>query len=789
MTDRVRGLGYAVPVLLLLVWTVLPLARGMETLYLRDVLNTHLEMKWAQAEALRAGYLPLLDPYRGGGQPLAGNLNAAPFHPTNLLYLAGSPLWALNAHFWLHLLAAPFAVAWMARRFGLDHRAAWAAGVFWALSGYYLSHMSFYNLVAGATLAPALVAACLAALDEESARRRGWHLVAVGLAWALLLVGGDPLMALQAFLLAAAAVAVLRRGAGLVPLGLAFAAGTLLAAPQLVELWRILPLSFRGHWGYRPEIATVASWDPRQLAEWLLPFVFGRPDLIGPGQLWGERFFTDTPPYYFSLYPGLLALALVAASGRPRSRAQLWAWGAVAVGLFFSLGRFNPLAAWLFTHGGGLLRYPVKLWLPVALGASLLCGVGFARLLDDEPHGRAARRTFGLALAALAALLALAWALLSLAPGLSVPALRRLVPATFPDAFVADERLRLSGLCLLSLVVLALLALAARLARRRPAAAGAVLLLLHAGAQLFLLRPLVATDAAAPYLLPPPALTHVPRGARVVHGSFEGLFGPARIERARYPEPRTHWLERRAFYELYPMTGPIWGRRYELHVSPEGLDSFLARIAEGAVEQADDPVRVRLLGAWGVDRLLLGRPLAPGTGARELAAIPSFGQALRVYEMPRRAPAVYLARRILAAPHANAALSALADPAFDPVADAVVPGEGPPRTTGGGRARIVAEGPESLEVEVEAAAAGLLVVQRAHLPLWRAEVDGRPAPVLVANLYRMAVAVPAGRHRVRLEVGRGSLVLGGALSLLGAVGLLALGVLRTPGSSRTSAAA
>ena len=62
---------YVLPVTLLLAWIALPLARGTQTLYMRDVLNAHLAMKWPEALALRQGYFPLLDPYRGGGQPLA----------------------------------------------------------------------------------------------------------------------------------------------------------------------------------------------------------------------------------------------------------------------------------------------------------------------------------------------------------------------------------------------------------------------------------------------------------------------------------------------------------------------------------------------------------------------------------------------------------------------------------------------------------------------------------------------------------------------------------------------
>jgi hypothetical protein len=120
---------YVLPLTLLLAWIALPLVRGTETLYMRDVLNAHLAMKWSEARALHQGYFPLLDPYRGGGQPLAGNPNAVPFYPTNALLLGASPMWALNAHFWIHLLLAPFACFWMARRWGLSREAAWAAAV------------------------------------------------------------------------------------------------------------------------------------------------------------------------------------------------------------------------------------------------------------------------------------------------------------------------------------------------------------------------------------------------------------------------------------------------------------------------------------------------------------------------------------------------------------------------------------------------------------------------------------------------------------------------------------
>ncbi len=764
---------YVLPPMLVLAAIALPIVRGERTLFLRDVLNSHLNMKWAEALGLRAGYLPLVDIYRAGGQPLAGNPNAAPFYPDNVLALVASPLWAENAHFWIHLLLAPLAFYWMARAFGLAREGSWAAALAYTFSGFYFSHLNFYNLIAGATLAPAFIAASLRLGNSERRAARAAMPVALALLWTLLLLGGDPFLAALALALGGTAF-LMRKPRPNLPVWALFvgavALGSVIALPQIVEFLRILPLSFRGHYGYAAKVATTASWDPRQTVEWLVPFFFGRPDRLGAGGFWGHRFYTDVPPYYFSLYPGLLVLALAASSGRPRSRAAIWSAGAVAMGLFFALGRFNPGVDWIFEFSHGSFRYPVKFWPPVAIGLAMLAGLGFERFftpsrepggggesVDGAEEATAPPRPRGLplALGVLFVVLFAGWIFLSMFPEPALSAAKALL-SNRPAAAAENERLRWAGLCLFSWLGIAMFGLAIRLSRRHAALGGSLLLGIHVALQVFFLQPLYATDEVGPYFQTPAALAYVPPGSRVVHGSFLGLFRKAQIDDGDFPKPLTLYLERRAFAEFYPFTGPMHDRRFELNVSPEGLDSFLTRMSQGGIKAAKDFDRARLLAAWGVDRLLINQPLAEDAQPRVrlLAKLPSYGRELLVYEILNPAPDAYLATRLVAAPHMNAGYAELLKPDFDPRSEVVIEGEKGSERRGGGTVRILRDESERFSAEIDSNGPGFLVVQRADLPIYQATIDGRPAERRIANLHRIGLPVPAGRHRIEIATDR-----------------------------------
>lgn len=765
------------PVALLVALVVGPLASGARTLYLRDILNAHLGLRAYLAEALRAGELPLVDPLRAGGQALAGNPNALPFYPDNLLVRLGSTLWAINAHFWLHWLLAMAGAYALARRRGLGREGAWAAAVAWGFSGVWLSQMNLFNGVAPAALVPALAAAALAAADEP---RAGRGCAALGLATGLALLGGDPIVA-GLGLLFALGLAFGERGRRLPwpRLALALGLGAGVALPQIVETLRVLPASFRGFWGYDAAAQAKSGPGLRLLLDALVPLFFGRPDLGGD---WAAGDPASAPRLYFTIAPGLIALALAALAFARRARAERALAVLGGLGLAAAFGWRAAIALGVAgLPGGEVFRFPVKFLLWPALALALAAGRG-VELLGAGEGERLLRRALALAAALQAAL----WLFFSAPPA----ALGRLfvaaVGAPLDGALFDAERVRWAGVCLLQLLFVAGALAAVRFAR--PALAAPLVVTLLAWGQWLLLKPVLATDERAAYERRPALADRLPAEGVLCHGDFNRLFGgdyasavAAAGAAGGVPDARLFWLFRRAHDDLFSFSGLAAGRRFEFDFSPEGLDSFVVQSLGLGLRHMSDRERLAVLEATGVDHLLLTRPLDPAAaqGTRLRLEPARDGVGVFVYDLPGAIGEATLYGEVVPAPTMTAAVAWVRAPGFDPRAVAVVAGGGP-LSGPAGRAQVLAAARERIEIETDSEAAGVLVVRRAHLPIWRAEIDGRPAPTRIAQLTRLAVELPAGPHRVVFSIDRRPLTLSLAASLAALAALAWLGRRRTP---------
>ncbi|MBZ0114753.1 MAG: hypothetical protein K8J08_19985, partial [Thermoanaerobaculia bacterium] len=379
---------YVLPIVALQLLAVGSLISGRETLYLRDVMSTHWSGERSLAATMEAeGRLPILDSARAGGQPATGNPNFLPFYPTTQVYRFGDSLWVLNAHFWAHFLLMPWCFFALGRAWGLGRESAWAAATLYTWSGFALSQMSYYNLIPVVTWSPLLVASCLWLRRAPSGKR----CALAALLWALLLVGGDPTLAALALVAVVVALWVDGRASEAARrswlwLSLAGLTGTFLAAPQLVELWRILPTSFRSVQGYAGVVA--GAFHPVQLIDWVVPTFFGRIDRLGADEFWGHAFFSGGLPLFLSLSPGWLALVLWF-GGRWKSPAVRWGAVCVTLGMVASLGVVGGLPG--FLGAGGLFRFPVKAWFLVALGGAVWGGAAFEGLLQPEEPGQLRR--------------------------------------------------------------------------------------------------------------------------------------------------------------------------------------------------------------------------------------------------------------------------------------------------------------------------------------------------------------------------------------------------------------
>jgi uncharacterized membrane protein YfhO len=89
-------------------------------------------------------------------------------------------------------------------------------------------------------------------------------------------------------------------------------------------------------------------------------------------------------------------------------------------------------------------------------------------------------------------------------------------------------------------------------------------------------------------------------------------------------------------------------------------------------------------------------------------------------------------------------------------------------------ARLAEDAPERVVAEITTANPGILVVMDLHYPGWIAEEEGRPLPLLRADGFFRAVALPAGTHRVVFRYRPLAFYAGAAVSVLSLLTILAL---------------
>ncbi len=211
-------------------------------------------------------------------------------------------------------------------------------------------------------------------------------------------------------------------------------------------------------------------------------------------------------------------------------------------------------------------------------------------------------------------------------------------------------------------------------------------------------------------------------------------------------------------------------------------------LVAGAFAERFGPARLQAFRRLGLTHVVIGDPgseqeadLARTAveGARLLRQDREWGAS--VWEVPHRPWASFAPGAISAADQAEA-IRALLDLVAEGRLDVVV--EGPhPSGFSPGRVLRASREAERVQVEAESSGPGLLVMNDAWAPGWKATIDGAPVPILPADVVARAVAWPAGRHTLEMRYEMPGLRAGLWISALGALalaGLLVASVARKP---------
>lgn len=359
-------------------------------------------MRVAVANMIRAGYVPLWNPYIFSGMPLFGAAQAGVLFPLNWFYLAFSTPIATNLMMLSSYMLAALGAYLYARRSGSSVAGAALTSLVWQGSGFLIGQIGHTNILHTAALLPWLLWA-IDGYGQTGKRSRGVLLAALV---AVQVFAGHQQTLVYALLVAAAYALVMWRTRDATEQGVQsnqsqqartaylqslvfIAAGLLLAAVQILPTLELLRNSMRSEASY--DFFTSFSLPRRFLWTFFAPYVVGG----GDGQLFRAPY---VGPAFYAEYVGYvglatLALAVLAVALKRDARTKFWS-AVVLVGLTLALGRYVPFGFYKLIYVVpvlNLFRVPARHLMEVEFALAVLAGRGLTAIAAARDRARTLR--------------------------------------------------------------------------------------------------------------------------------------------------------------------------------------------------------------------------------------------------------------------------------------------------------------------------------------------------------------------------------------------------------------
>lgn len=706
---------------------------GVRSFFFRDYgvialpfVQFHHDQFWA------GNPFPLWNPLSNCGAPFLAQWGTMVLYPFSLIYLLLPLPWSLGVFCLAHLFLGGVGMFLLAHRWTHDRAAASVAGVGFAFSGFVLSALVWPNYQVALGWMPFVVLSA-----ERAGREGGRWILGAALVAAMQLLAGVPEVTLLTWIAVIAMESMagggcLRRG---VRLGVVVTLAAALCAAQLLPFLDLLAHSQR-----EPGLVTTKwAMPPWGAAHFLVPLFHA---FITPQWTWFQEGQEFVSSYYVGM--GILLPALAAIVIAPGRRTWCLA-GLGVLGTLLAMGEhgFVLPAVKSLLPGVGLARYPIKAVALVTFVLPLLAALALAQMRSKVPGSRGQARRV---LVAIAVLLAMAIAAI----------LWWAKNHPFPYDQWESTWKNAAGrvLCIGISVGCALWLADGREANRE---------------RCVLIAMLVA--------LVIDGWTHWPNLAPT-QGAENLTSGLAREALALSPAPETGrsrvMIVPAAEQKLLRSGVSDWradflGKRRALWSNLNALDG-IPKVNGSSTLQVREQAAVQ--------KLLYASPETDLPGLLDFLAVSHITKPGSVVEWSPRTTAqdwVSAGREPLFA-DAEATLKGLASSDFDPRRTVFVDEQHRPELKAeadrGARVETRLRSTEHFVVEVQAERPVLLTLAQSHYSPWRARVDGAPATLIRVNHAFQGVAVPAGRHEVRLDYEDRRFRVGACISLA-AVALVA----------------
>jgi len=728
---------------------------GLQTFVVRDYGFFAYPLAHFQQECFRRGELPFWDPYNNCGVPFLAQWNTMPLYPPSLIYLLLPLTWSLSFFCLLHLWFAGLGMYFLARRWAGNDFAAAFAGVAFSFSGLSLNLLMWPSHMATFSWMPWVV------LAVELAWREGGHkIILAALVGAMqMLAGGPEIILLTWLFLLALWIQELVIGGG--DASSPITGATRASRPRIVMLpsfplvvllvmgltaAQLLPfLDLSAHSqrsvGYAD---TRWSMPASGWMNFLVPMAHGSTRTEGVFFQFGQSW---TSSYYLgvgALWLGLLALGTnwvgrdpvepkLAHGSRGYRPTRIWLLGAATVlALIFALGEntFIYPALRKIIPQLSFVTYPIKYVVLVAFLVPLLAAFGLARL---------PKRSFPKRLVFIGGIL------LALIAGILFWTRRFPSPGEDTHATLLNGLSRAFFLLLTGWLLVVLTREAAPGLRR----VAPLLLIVVAWLDVFTHEP-TQNPTVSPGVYEPNLMREkLAMNPQPELGGSRAMVTPTAyldFVQIALRDPTTNFIAKRAGYCA----------NVNLLDAVPKVDGFFSLTPR----EADD-----------VNTLLY-------TTTNEFTRLEDFmgvsqimasGQSLGWQARTNFLPLVTAGQKPIFLDDADV-LHGLARAGFNGSKIVYLPPEAKllVTVTNQTSAHVLKShfGIQSADIEVEADAPSLVVIAQTWYHDWRAEVDGRQAPLLRANHAFQAVQVPAGRHRVQLVYRDRAFEIGAAVSLL-----------------------